>query len=42
MKTKKKWMDYKKRTKYNNLMEQIAPDDRDNFDEDPTLIPAKM
>jgi len=26
----------------NNLMEQIAPDDRDNFDEDPALIPAKM
>ena len=27
---------------YNLLMEQIAPDERDNFDEDPTLIPAKM
>ena len=27
---------------YNHLMEQIAPDERDNFDEDPSMIPAKM
>ena len=27
---------------YNHLMEQIAPDERDNFDEDPALIPQKM
>jgi len=27
---------------HNNLMEQMAPDDRDNFDKDPALIPAKM
>jgi AAA domain/Helitron helicase-like domain at N-terminus len=27
---------------YNHLMEQIAPDERDNLDEDPTMLAAKL